>query len=68
MHYFIMKILFYSISLWELQQITFNYLWDIDFQDFMSLYKKFNAKPYSLLVIDATVASDNPLCFRKNIL
>ena len=41
---------------------------DIDFQDFMSLYKKCTAKPYSFLVIHATFASDNPLPFRKNLL
>ena len=34
---------------------------DIDFKDFMNLYKKCTAKPYSFLVIDATLASDNPL-------
>ena len=34
----------------------------------MNLYKKYTAKPYSFLVIDATLASDNPLRFRKNLL
>ena len=29
---------------------------DIDFRDFMNLYKKYISKPYSLLVIDATFA------------
>ena len=33
----------------------------------MNLYKKCTAKAYSYLVIDAT-ASDNPSCFRKNLL
>ena len=32
------------------------------------ILKKFSTKPYSFLVIDATFASDNPLCFMKNIL
>ena len=32
----------------------------------MNLYKICTAKPDSFLVIDATLASDNPLCFRKN--
>ena len=40
----------------------------IDFKDFMNLYKKSIAKPFSFLVIDATLASDNPLQFKKNIL
>ena len=52
----------------ELQQIAFNYTSDIDFIDFMNLYKKCNAKPYSFLVIDTTFASDNLLCFTKNLL
>ena len=51
----------------KLQQITFNHSSDIDFKDFMNLYKKCTAKPYSFLVIDATLASDNPLRFRKNL-
>ena len=52
----------------ELQQIAFNHSSDIAFKDFMNLYKKCTAKPYSISVIDATLASDNPSCFRKNLL
>ena len=52
----------------EIHQIAFSNSSDIDFQDFMNLYKKCTAKPYSFLVIDATLASDNPLRFRKNLL
>ena len=44
----------------ELKQIAFNHSLDIEFNDFMNLYKKCVAKLYSLLVIDATLASDNP--------
>ena len=51
----------------ELQQTAFNHSSDIDFQDFMNLYKKYTAKPYSFLLIDATLASDNPLRFRENL-
>ena len=32
----------------------------------MNLYKKCTAEPYSFLVIDVTVASDNSSRFRKN--
>ena len=64
LHYFIMKI----PNKGELQQISFNHSSDIDFRDFMNFYKKCTAKPYSFLVIDATLASDNPLRFRKNLL
>ena len=34
----------------------------------MNLYKKCNAKPYSFLVLDATLALDSPLRFRMNLL
>ena len=39
----------------------------IDFQDFLNLYKKCTAKPYSFLVNDTTLVSDNPSHFRKNL-
>ena len=51
-HYFVMKI----PNKRELQQIAFNHSSDIDFQDFMNLYKKSTAKPYSFFVIDTTLA------------
>ena len=51
----------------ELQTIAFNHSSDINFQDFMNLCKKCTANPCSFLVNDATLASDNPLCFRKNL-
>ena len=34
----------------------------------MNLYKKCAEKPYSFLVIDTTLASDNPSRFRKSLL
>ena len=46
----------------------FNHSSVIDFQDFINLCKKCTGKPYSFLVIDTTFASDNSLCFRKNLL
>ena len=63
-HYFIMKI----PDKQELQQIAFNHSSDIDFRDFLNIYKKGPAKPCLFLVIDNTLASDNPLRFRKNLL
>ena len=62
-HYFVMK----SPNKRELQQIAFNHSSDIDFQDFTSLYKKCAAKPHYFLAIGTTLASDNPLRFRKNL-
>ena len=35
----------------ELHQIAFNHSSDIDFKDFMNLYKKYTAKSYSYLVL-----------------
>ena len=63
-HYFIMKI----PNQRELQQTAYNHSSDIDFKDFINLHKKCTAKPYSLLVIDATLASDNSAGFQKNLL
>ena len=51
----------------ELQQTEFNLSSDIDFKDFMNLYKKYTAKPFLFFVINTTFASDNPLRFRKNL-
>ena len=52
----------------ELQQIALNHSSDIDFKDFMNIYKKCTAEPYSFLVNDTTLPSDDPLRFRKNLL
>ena len=52
----------------EFQQITFDHSPDIDFKDFMNIYQKRTSKPYSFLMIDNTLASDNPLCFRNTLL
>ena len=43
----------------ELQQIASNYSSDIDFKDFMKLYKDYTKKLYLLLVNDTTFSSDN---------
>ena len=51
----------------ELQKIVFNYSSDIESQDLMNLYKKCTAKPYSFLVINTTLTSNNSLHFRKNL-
>ena len=63
-HFFIMKI----PNKRELQQIALNYSSDIDFKDFMKIYKKCTARPYYFLVNDTTLPSDNSLRFRKNLL
>ena len=63
-HFFIMKI----PNKRELQQIALNYSSGIDFKDFMKIYKKCTAEPYSFLVNDTTLPSDDPLSFGKNLL
>ena len=61
--YFVMKI----PNKRELQHIAFNHSSDIDSQDFMNIYKKCTAKPYSFLVTDTTLTSDNHSSFRQNL-
>ena len=52
----------------ELQQIALNHLSDIDFKDFIKIFKKCTAELYSFLINDTTLPSDDPLRFTKNIL
>ena len=52
----------------ELQQTALNHLSDIDFKDFMNIYKKCTKESYSFLVNDTTLPSVNPFRFRKNLL
>ena len=59
-HYLIMKI----HSKRELQHIATNHSADIDYKDFMNIYRE----PHSFLTIDTTLPADNSLRFRKNIL
>ena len=63
-HFFIVKI----PNKRELQQNALNHSSDIDFKNFMKIYKKCTAEPYSFLVNDTTVSSDDLLRFRKNLL
>ena len=52
----------------ELQQTALNHSSDVDFKDFIKNYKKYTAEPQFFLVNDATLPSDDPLMFRKNLL
>ena len=60
-HFFIAKIL----NKREILQIAINHSSDIKTEDFINIYRKCTAEPYSFLVNDTTLASDNPLRFRK---
>ena len=62
-HFFIMKI----SNKRDLQQIAINPSSDINTKDFININKKCTDKPYSFLVIDTTLPSNNPLRFRKNL-
>ena len=62
-HFFIAKI----PNKRELQQIAINHSSDINTKDFTNIYRECTAEPYSFLVNDTTLASDNPLRFRKNL-
>ena len=50
-----------------LQQIAISHSSDIDFKDFVNIYKKFTDMPCSFLVNDTMLASNDPLRFRKNL-
>ena len=52
-HFFIMNI----PNKRELQQTALNHSSDIDFKDFIKIYKKCTAEPYSFLVNDTTLPS-----------
>ena len=62
-HFFIAKI----PNKRELQQIAINHSSDISTKDFANIYRECTAEPYSFLVNDTTLASNNPLRFRKNL-
>ena len=62
-HYLIMKI----NNRKELKNIPINHSADIDYQDFMKIYRECTREPYSFLTIDTTLPSSNPLIFGKNL-
>ena len=62
-HFFISKI----PNKTELQKIAINHSSDISTKDFANIYRECTAETYSFLVNDTTLASDNPLRFRKNL-
>ena len=51
----------------ELMQIAINHSSDTNNKDFIEIYRKCTDKPYSFLVIDTTLPSNNSLRFRKNL-
>ena len=61
-HFFITKI----PNKRELQPITINHSSDISTKDFNNIHRECTAEPYWFSV-DTTLASNNPLKFRKNL-
>ena len=62
-HYLIMKI----NNRKELQNIAVNHSADIDYQDFINIYRECTREPYSFLTIDTTLPASDPLRFRKSL-
>ena len=62
-HYLIMKI----NNRKELQNIAINHSADIDYQDFIKIYRECTKEPYNFLTIDTTLPASDPLRFRKNL-
>ena len=62
-HYLIMKI----HSKMELQQIAIDLLADINYKDFLKIYRNCANEPYSFFTIDTTLPANNPKRFRKKI-
>ena len=51
----------------ELQNISINHSADIDYQDFIKIYRECTKEPYNFLTIDTTLPASDPLRFRKNL-
>ena len=51
----------------ELQNIAINYSADIDYGNFMKIYRECTKEPYNFLTIDTTLPASNPLRFGKNL-
>ena len=61
-HYLIMKI----NNRRELQNIAITHSADIDYKDFMKIYRECTIEPYYFLTIDTTLPASDSLRFRKN--
>ena len=51
----------------ELQNIAINHSADIDYQDFIKIYRVCTKKPYSFLTIDTKLPVGDPLRLRKKL-
>ena len=62
-HYLIMKI----NNRRELQNIATDHSANIDYKDFIKIYRECTKEPYNFLTIDTTLPASDPLRFRKNL-
>ena len=51
----------------ELQNTAINHFADIDYKDFMKIYRECTKEAYSFFTIDTTLPANDPLKFRKNM-
>ena len=51
----------------ELQNVVINHSADIDYNDFMEIYREWTNEPFNFLTIDTTLPESNPLRFRRNL-
>ena len=51
----------------ELQNTAINHSADIDYKDFMNIYRECTKEPFNFLTIDTTLPASDPLRFRKNL-
>ena len=63
-HYIILKI----HNRKELQQIAIDHSADIDYKDFLKIYRNCTQEPYSFFTINTILSSSDPLKVRKNFL
>ena len=52
----------------ELQNIASHHSADIDYKNFIRIYRKYTSKPYSFLTTDTTLPASDLLTFRRNLL
>ena len=52
----------------ELKNMPISNSADIEYKDFLMIYRKCTKKAYSFLIIDTTLSANNSLRFKKNIL
>ena len=62
-HYLIMKI----NNRKELRNIAINHSTNIDYKDFMKIYRECTKEPSNFLKMDTTLPASNSLRFRKNL-